>query len=143
MTLRTRIGIPRTQLVLSQTPGADSVEALHTPRMDRAQICSSHSPPRSLKQVLNASRYIYGGLGFGANETGYDDSYILSIPSFTWIQIFPTPGIPRAESEIRPHYDLSCSVIKGAQLLIIGGQFPKDPNATNVFHPFYHPCSHY
>jgi hypothetical protein len=61
----------------------------------------------------------------------------LSIPSFTWIQIFPTKGIPRSEDEIRPHYDLSCSVIKGAQLLIIGGQFPKDPDATSVwFLPF-------
>ncbi|KAA8897511.1 hypothetical protein FN846DRAFT_231777 [Sphaerosporella brunnea] len=77
----------------------------------------------------SANIYIYGGMGFGANVTGYDDVYILSIPSFTWIQIFPAKGTTREESEIRPHYDLSCSVVKNSQLVIIGGQFPKDLEA--------------
>ncbi|QSZ31615.1 hypothetical protein DSL72_001182 [Monilinia vaccinii-corymbosi] len=27
--------------------------------------------------------YLYGGAGFGANASGYDDIYILSLPSFT------------------------------------------------------------
>ncbi|KAF8535116.1 hypothetical protein BDD12DRAFT_894032 [Trichophaea hybrida] len=83
----------------------------------------------------SANIYLYGGLGFGVNATGFDDVYILSIPSFTWIQIYPAKGTPRKKDEENPHYDLSCTVVKNAQLLIIGGQFPKDPDAKNCDAP--------
>lgn len=63
--------------------------------------------------------YLYGGAGFGANASGFDDVYILSLPSFTWIQWWPTsPGVGK------PHHTLTCNVIDGAQMLIIGGTFP-------------------
>lgn len=88
-------------------------------------------------------RYIYGGLGFGENATGFDDVHILSLPSFQWIKVFPTG--PVDEKDRYPHYDLSCSVVKNTQLLIIGGQFPKDPDVNNVrtyLHTPAPPCTH-
>lgn len=63
--------------------------------------------------------YLYGGAGFGANATGFDDVYILSLPSFTWIKWWEN-------SSPRPHNMLSCNVIDGAQMLIVGGSFPND-----------------
>ena len=64
-------------------------------------------------------RYLYGGLGFGTNATGFDDVYILSLPSFTWIKWWPTsPGTSN------PHNSLSCNVIDRGQMIIIGGKFP-------------------
>ena len=49
------------------------------------------------------------------NTTGFDDVYILSVPSFTWIKWYG--------AEAFPHHSLSCNVIDGAQMLIIGGTF--------------------
>jgi hypothetical protein len=63
--------------------------------------------------------YLYGGLGFGPNVTAYDDVYILTLPSFTWIKWYPTDPGPGA-----PHHSLTCNVVNGAQMLIIGGTFP-------------------
>ena len=65
--------------------------------------------------------YMYGGAGFGANSSGYDDLYILSLPSFTWIKWWENPS-----SSARPHNMLSCNVVNKAQMLIVGGSFPKD-----------------
>ncbi|KAF2840717.1 hypothetical protein M501DRAFT_1014715 [Patellaria atrata CBS 101060] len=63
--------------------------------------------------------YLYGGLGVPPDAIGFDDVYILSLPSFTWIKWWPTePG------EGAPHHSMSCNVISGAQMLIIGGTFP-------------------
>ncbi|KAK8115068.1 hypothetical protein PG999_007137 [Apiospora kogelbergensis] len=37
--------------------------------------------------------YLYGGLGFDPdNSAGFDDVYILSLPSFTWLKMYPPPG---------------------------------------------------
>ncbi|KAH0556047.1 hypothetical protein GP486_006013 [Trichoglossum hirsutum] len=63
--------------------------------------------------------YLYGGLGFPPNTTAYDDVYILTLPSFRWIKWYPTEPGPGA-----PHHSLTCNVINGAQMLIIGGTFP-------------------
>jgi hypothetical protein len=63
--------------------------------------------------------YLYGGLGFPPNGTGFDDVYILTLPSFTWIKWYPTAPGPGS-----PHHSLTCNVINGAQMLIIGGTFP-------------------
>lgn len=63
--------------------------------------------------------YLYGGAGIAPNTTGFDDVYILSLPSFIWIKWFPTsPGIGN------PHNSLTCNVVNGAQMLVIGGTFP-------------------
>lgn len=63
--------------------------------------------------------YLYGGAGFAENATGFDDVYILTLPSFTWIKWYPTEPGPGS-----PHNSLSCNVIDNAQMLIIGGTFP-------------------
>ncbi len=63
-------------------------------------------------------RYLYGGLGFGANYTGFDDVYILSLPSFQWIKWWQGSGAGN------PHNSLTCNVVNSGQMLIIGGTFP-------------------
>ncbi|RPA80742.1 hypothetical protein BJ508DRAFT_362404 [Ascobolus immersus RN42] len=68
--------------------------------------------------------YLYGGMGFGDQIDGFDDVYILSIPSFKWIKAYPDNNRP--DKDAFPHYDLSCTVINNAQMLIIGGTFPRD-----------------
>jgi len=68
--------------------------------------------------------YLYGGAGFGVNATGFDDVYILSMPSFQWIKWWPT--VPDAG---HPHNSLSCNVVGNTQMLIIGGTFPAPGDA--------------
>lgn len=55
------------------------------------------------------------------NTAGYDDMYVLSIPTFTWIKLYPTDGNVTGGY---PHHSLTCNVVSGAQMLIIGGTFP-------------------
>ncbi|KAF4313035.1 Galactose oxidase/kelch beta-propeller [Botryosphaeria dothidea] len=73
--------------------------------------------------------YIYGGQGI-TNTTGYDDVYILTLPSFQWIKWYPTEAGPG-----NPHGILSCNVIDDAQMLIIGGWFAQhqDCDSPNVW----------
>ncbi|CAG8958496.1 hypothetical protein HYFRA_00009810, partial [Hymenoscyphus fraxineus] len=66
--------------------------------------------------------YLYGGLGFGTNSSGYDDVYILTLPSFQWIRWWQFEG----DEEGKPHHSLTCNVV-GGQMLIIGGTFPLKP----------------
>ncbi|KAI1333772.1 hypothetical protein F5Y15DRAFT_325094 [Xylariaceae sp. FL0016] len=66
--------------------------------------------------------YLYGGRGMPPATAGFDDVYILSIPSFTWIKFYPTDGT----NEGRPHNSLTCNVIDNSQMIIIGGTFPLD-----------------
>ncbi|KAF2466961.1 uncharacterized protein BDR25DRAFT_305792 [Lindgomyces ingoldianus] len=63
--------------------------------------------------------YLYGGFGI-SNITGYDDAYILSLPSFTWIKAWPTGN---ATGTPLPHGGCSANVINRDQMLIIGGWF--------------------
>lgn len=55
------------------------------------------------------------------DTAGYDDMYVLSIPTFTWIKLYPTDGNITGQY---PHHSLTCNVVSGAQMLIIGGTFP-------------------
>jgi hypothetical protein len=64
--------------------------------------------------------YLYGGAGFGVNATGFDDVYILTMPSFQWIKWWPT--VPNTG---HPHNSLSCNIVDNTQMLIIGGTFPE------------------
>lgn len=62
--------------------------------------------------------YLYGGFGFGENATGFDDIYILSIPTFEWIKWYPDkPGAGA------PHGLLTCNVIDRGQMIVMGGNF--------------------
>jgi hypothetical protein len=62
--------------------------------------------------------YLYGGYGVN-NGTGYDDAYILSLPSFTWVKAWPTD-----KTQAYPHGGCSANVINRDQMIIIGGWFP-------------------
>jgi hypothetical protein len=55
--------------------------------------------------------YLYGGLGVAPDGVGFDDVYILSLPSFTWIKWWkadPAPG--------NPHHSMTCNVINRSQV---------------------------
>lgn len=60
---------------------------------------------------LSCDRYLYGGLGFGANATGFDDVYILSLPSFQWIRWWEGSG-----DNPNPHNSLTCNVVNKGQM---------------------------
>ena len=68
--------------------------------------------------------YLYGGLSM--NGSAFDDVYILSLPSFTWIRWWPTQPGPG-----RPHHSLSCNIIGRSQMLVIGGTFPGDQDCDS------------
>ncbi|EWY81908.1 hypothetical protein FOYG_16114 [Fusarium oxysporum NRRL 32931] len=70
--------------------------------------------------------YIYGGGGFPPDTTGYDDIYILTIPSFQWIR-GPYPTYKNGTGSY-PKSMMSCNVVDDAQMLVIGGTYS---NATD------------
>ena len=70
-------------------------------------------------RLLIYDSYLYGGFGI-ENVTGFDDSYILSLPSFTWIKTWPTDNT----TQPYPHGACSANVVNKDQMLIIGGWFP-------------------
>ena len=69
--------------------------------------------------------YLYGGASVpGEAGAGFDDVYILSLPSFTWVKMYPLDR-PANKTGDYPHHSLTCSVVAGgSQMLIIGGTFP-------------------
>ncbi|OCK83649.1 hypothetical protein K432DRAFT_174012 [Lepidopterella palustris CBS 459.81] len=69
--------------------------------------------------------YLYGGQGIN-NITGFDDAYILSLPSFTWIKVYPSSGEGSS-----PHGLSSCNVIDNSQMLVIGGYFAENQNCDS------------
>jgi hypothetical protein len=58
--------------------------------------------------------YLYGGMGFGENTVGFDDVYILSMPSFQWVKWW------QGSNPMKPHHSLTCNVINKGQMLVIG-----------------------
>ncbi|KAK8049318.1 hypothetical protein PG994_011048 [Apiospora phragmitis] len=75
--------------------------------------------------------YLYGGLGFPPDhEAGFDDVYILSLPSFVWIKMYPAPSSNITNQY--PHNALTCNVIDGAQMLVMGGSFPLDTKTCDA-----------
>ncbi|EPE04906.1 cell wall anchored protein [Ophiostoma piceae UAMH 11346] len=85
---------------------------------DRRRFCAgaTWAPDYSSYNI-----YIYGGASMPPNTSGYDDLYVLSLPSFEWIKLYPTDGNYTGQY---PHHSLTCNVVSGAQMLIIGGSFP-------------------
>ncbi|KAH7176153.1 hypothetical protein EDB81DRAFT_897224 [Dactylonectria macrodidyma] len=66
--------------------------------------------------------YLNAGLSFGGY--GFDDVYVLSLPSFTWIKIYP---VDRNGTGEYPSHSLSCNIVNEvSQMLTIGGSFPSD-----------------
>ena len=76
-------------------------------RIDSCTVLAS--PPDNSSQNI----FMYRGCNPTRNNTRYyDDMYVLSLPSFTWIKIF------EGES---PRYGHTCHLAAGRQLLTIGG----------------------
>ncbi|KAK1850208.1 cell wall anchored protein [Colletotrichum chrysophilum] len=79
--------------------------------------------------------YIFGGAGFPPDTTGYDDIYILTIPSFQWIR-GPYPANSNVTGEF-PKSMMSCNVVDNSQMLVIGGSYSNDTtyscDADNVW----------
>ena len=67
--------------------------------------------------------YVYGGAGLPPDTAGFDDLYILTIPSFQWIKV--EWAKPNGDY---PHHSLTCDVVDHAQMLILGGTFPVTNN---------------
>ncbi|KAF5566697.1 hypothetical protein FPHYL_3638 [Fusarium phyllophilum] len=71
-----------------------------------------------------SSYNIYINGGHGLEGPGFDDVYILSLPSFTWIKSYP---LDQNGTGYYPSHSLSCDVInQGSQMLTIGGAFPQE-----------------
>ncbi|QPC69251.1 hypothetical protein HYE68_000003 [Fusarium pseudograminearum] len=77
--------------------------------------------------------YIYGGGGFPPKTAGYDDIYILTIPSFQWIR-GPYPTYRNGTGAF-PKSMMSCNVVNDAQMLVIGGTYS---NTTECDVPIIH-----
>ncbi|RBR16688.1 uncharacterized protein FIESC28_06841 [Fusarium coffeatum] len=64
--------------------------------------------------------YLYGGAGEEEGSLGFDDIYILTLPTFTWIKMYPDGN----STGSYPHHSFSCNVVNDAQMFIHGGFFP-------------------
>jgi hypothetical protein len=71
--------------------------------------------------------YFYGGAGLPPATLGYDDVYILSLPSFQWLKWYP-----KAPGPGNPHHSLQCQVINGNQMIVQGGTFPNTSTGCDV-----------
>ncbi|KAF1844777.1 uncharacterized protein K460DRAFT_310690, partial [Cucurbitaria berberidis CBS 394.84] len=86
------------------------------PRIDSCTAMAS-APDNSTHNI-----YMYGGWDPTGDQTKwYDDVYVLSLPSFTWVKMF------QADS---PRYGHTCHLV-GRQLLTIGGHNVRR-NITNM-----------
>ncbi|KAF1839262.1 hypothetical protein BDW02DRAFT_585319 [Decorospora gaudefroyi] len=85
----------------------------------RRQFCADVTWPDDQSSF---NIYLYGGYGFGEAQA-FDDVYILSLPSFTWIKAFPLDGSDSSPSLVG-HGGCSANAINHTQMLVIGGWFP-------------------
>jgi hypothetical protein len=94
------------------------------------QVFEKKSRYLGLLLIHTGYRYLYGGFGFPpntpgyANTSGYNDLYILTIPTFQWIRY----GYP-SDSNItgkHPKGITTYNIIENAQILVIGGQYTND-----------------
>ncbi|KAF1940761.1 hypothetical protein EJ02DRAFT_423610 [Clathrospora elynae] len=86
--------------------------------LPRRQFCADVTWPDDQSSF---NIYLYGGYGF--SRPAFDDAYILSIPSFTWIKVYPTDGNDSVPSTFG-HGGCSANVVNHAQMLVMGGWFP-------------------
>jgi hypothetical protein len=82
----------------------------------RRQFCAGVTWPDD-KSSFNI--YLYGGYGFG-NPPAFDDVYILSLPSFTWIKGYPLGG---GDSNQFGHGGCTANVVNPDEMMIIGGWY--------------------
>ncbi|KAL2256618.1 hypothetical protein VTK26DRAFT_1396 [Humicola hyalothermophila] len=78
--------------------------------------------------ATGSASYIYGGAGFPPGATGYDDIYVLTIPSFQWIR-----GPYPFNSNVSGPYPKSmqtCNIANNAQMLVISGHYSNNTTFT-------------
>jgi hypothetical protein len=88
------------------------------PSSGRASFCSTLA---SAADGSSHNIYIYGGYnGQNSSATPFDDVYILSLPSFTWIKAYT--GISR-----HGRSGHQCFSVLPSHMLVVGGLY-KDPS---------------
>ncbi|KAK4243275.1 hypothetical protein C7999DRAFT_18358 [Corynascus novoguineensis] len=96
---------------------------------NRRQFCAdaAWAPDRSSYNI-----YMWGGLSVeppDVNVTAPNNMYILTLPSFIWLKVFPDRR-GNASFEFG-HYAASCNMVKGnSQMFIIGGTYPNSGDET-------------
>ncbi|KAK1816181.1 hypothetical protein LTR12_009430 [Friedmanniomyces endolithicus] len=124
-------GVPMNQIYLYDLASGLSYTQTtsgNAPNM-RRRFCGGVSWPKD-QSSYNIASYFYGGLPpYDQQGVGYGDVWILSIPSFTWTQWYPTlNGSSRLPTTPNEHHSLSCNVIDQTQMIIMGGYFPNSSN---------------
>lgn len=81
---------------------------------------------------------MYGGEGGGQSTQpfGYDEVWVLSLPNFVWVKLWP--GAPTADTITdgdNPRHYASCNVINNSQMLLIGGRYLQDPGVSQCDAP--------
>ncbi|PVH92279.1 hypothetical protein DM02DRAFT_700347 [Periconia macrospinosa] len=89
---------------------------------ERARFCmdAAWAPDRSSYNI-----YMWGGLNVGSNVnvTAFNDVYLLTLPTFQWVKIFP--GHQGNATYDFGHHSASCNmVMSGSQMMVIGGTYP-------------------
>ncbi|EPS39852.1 hypothetical protein H072_6347 [Dactylellina haptotyla CBS 200.50] len=97
-------------------------------RLFCAGVASGEAPWYNGTELLVHNIYLYGGASAGEGS-GYDDVYILSLPTFVWTKYWPAAG---DNTNSHPHHSLSCNVVLNSQMLIIGGVFPNNDGCDAV-----------
>lgn len=84
-------------------------------------MTSLFHPSVGLKLTSHGSHLYGGAVPEDEEGAGFDDLYILTMPTFTWIKMYPD----RNTTGDYPHHSLSCNMAPGsAQMIIVGGHFP-------------------
>jgi hypothetical protein len=74
----------------------------------RRRFCAGVTWP---KDYSSYNIYVFGGLGVPPNGAGFDDVYILTLPSFQWIKWWTS-----SSKTARPRHSMTCTVINKAQV---------------------------
>lgn len=117
-------------------------EASGEPPKNLDQFCAgvTESPDSSAFHITT-----YGGWSL-TDERAYEDVYVLSIPSFQWIDATKLSNQTNREQRVnstigRSALSSSCQVYRGSQLLVLGGNIRSgaysltDGACSNVFEP--------
>jgi hypothetical protein len=125
-------GIPMTRIDIydiasglwyEQNASAGTTDSFSIPD-SRRQFCAgaTWAEDRSSYNI-----YLYGGLSTVPGTPGFDDVYILSLPSFTWLRWWSEADT----LDSHPKYGMTCNVIDNSQMLIIGGLY-EDPLKCDI-----------
>lgn len=97
----------------------------HVP-LNRSEFCSviSASPDDSSFQIT-----LYGGYNYH-EATALNDVYVLAIPAFRYIYVNSTNNVETLLNAGR--YQMSCSLYKDRQMMVLGGAITLDNNNVEV-----------